>query len=214
MSPLRSRVLVADDHLLIAEFCKQLLEPEFDVVGIVTNGADLVIKSTELKPDVILVDIIMPVLNGLSAASQVKSLLPDVKVVHLTMHSDPQIAMEAFDKGASAYVLKTCAASELARAVRTVLTGRRCLPSNLREIIERLRWERVKPLPQEDRLTTRQREVLQLLAQGKNMQEIGARLEVTPRTVAFHKYRMRAALGTTTDAELVQYALRNGMIAA
>jgi DNA-binding NarL/FixJ family response regulator len=214
MSSLRARILIADDHLLVAEVCKQLLEPEFAVVGIVENGADLVIKAMEVRPDVILVDITMPVLNGLSAASQVKLLLPNVKVVYLTMHSDPQIAMEAFDKGASAYVLKTCAASELARAVRTVLTGRRCLPSNLREIIERLRWERVKPIAEADRLTTRQREVLQLLAQGKNMQEIGDSLEVTSRTVAFHKYRMRAALGAKSDAELIQYAVRNGVLAA
>jgi DNA-binding NarL/FixJ family response regulator len=214
MSSLRSRVLIADDHLLVAEFCKQLLEPEFAVVAIVENGADLVSKAVELKPDVILVDIAMPVLNGLSAASQVKTLLPNVKVVYLTMCSDPQVAMEAFDKGASAFVLKTCAASELVVAVRTVLTGRRCLPPTLREIMERLRWERVKPLPEADRLTTRQRDVLRLLAQGQTMPEIADNLKVTSRTVAFHKYRMRAVLGTRSDAELIQYAVRNGVLAA
>ena len=214
MSQLRSRVLIADDHVLIAELCMQLLEPEFTVVGVVTNGADLVSSAMESRPDVILVDIAMPVLNGLSAASQIKTLLHDVKVVYLTMNSDPQVAMEAFDRGASGFVLKTCAASELVLAIRTVLMGRTHMSPTLREAVERLRWERVKPQPQEERLTQRQREVLQLLAQGKTMQEIGDSLEVTPRTVAFHKYRMRAALGANNDAELVRYALRNGMLTA
>ena len=214
MSLPKSHILIADDHLLIAELCKQILEPEFAVVGIVENGADLVIKAVELKPDVILVDITMPVLNGLSAASQVKAMLPTVKVVYLTMHSDPQIVMEAFDKGASAFVFKTCLTSELVLAVRTALTGRKCLPPTLREIIERLRWERVKLQPEADRLTARQRDVLRLLAQGQTMQEIGDNLKVTSRTVAFHKYRMRSVLGAKSDAELIQYAVRNGVLAA
>jgi DNA-binding NarL/FixJ family response regulator len=214
MSPLKSSILIADDHTLVAELCKQLLEPEFVVVGIVTNGADLVCRAADLKPDVILVDIAMPVLNGLSAASQVKARLRAVKVVYLTMNSDPQIAMEAFHTGAAGFVLKTCAASELVLAVRVVLTGRTYMSPTLREPVEHLRWEGANPVPQEDRLTERQRQVLQLLAQGKNMQEIGDSLEVTPRTVAFHKYQMRAVLGAHSDAELVRYALRNGMLAA
>ena len=213
MSSLRSRILIADDHVLVAELCKQLLEPEFGVVGVVTNGADLVSMATEVKPDVMLVDIAMPVLNGLSAASQVKALVRDVKIVYLTMTSDPQVAMEAFDRGASAFLLKTCAASELVLAIRTVLTGRKYMSPTLRKTVEHLRWERVKPRPEEHRLTARQREILQLIAQGQNMQEIGHSLEVTPRTVAFHKYQMMSVLGAKSSADLVKYAMRNGILA-
>ena len=214
MSLSSSRILIADDHVLVAELCKRLLEPEFAVIGIVANGADLVSKAILLKPDLILVDVAMPVLNGISAASQVKALLPGVKVVYLTMNYDPEIALDAFDKGASGFLLKTCAASELVITVRTVLKGRTYMSPSLRETVQQLRWERVKPLPEEDRLTARQREVLQLLAQGKQMKEVGESLGMTPRTVAFHKYRIMAAVGAKSNADLVKYALRHGMVAA
>jgi DNA-binding NarL/FixJ family response regulator len=214
MSSLRSRILIADDHLLVAELCKKLLEPEFVVVDIVTDGAALVRKASESKPGVILVDIAMPVLDGLSAASQVKSLLRDVKIVFLTMNSDIHIAMDAFDKGASGFVLKTCAASELVLAVRTVLTGRRYMSPTLREPVEHLRWAGVKHLPEEDRLTARQREVLRLIAQGKRMKEVADCLEISFRTVLFHKDQIMAKIGARSRADLVKYALRNGILTA
>jgi DNA-binding NarL/FixJ family response regulator len=223
MSSPRSRVLIADDHVLVAELCKRVIEPEFAVVGIVTDGAALVSSAIELKPDVILVDIAMPAVDGLSAASQVKALLREVKIVHLTVNSDPEVAIEAFHKGASGYLLKTCAASELLLALRTVLAGRTYMSPRLKETVEQFRWkevnphlprEKVKRLPGDDRLTPRQREVLQLLAQGKNLRAISDSLEITPRTVFFHKYQMMSTLGLKSTAELVTYALRNGMIVA
>ena len=210
----RTRVLVADDHTLVAELCQQLLEPEFDVVGIVTNGRDLVSAALEMKPDVILVDLAMPVMNGLEAATQVKAVLREVKVIYLTMNSDPHIAMHAMDEGASGFLLKTSAASKLVLAVRSVLKGGIWISPTLKESIEQLRWERVNPVPETERITLRQREVLQLLAEGNNMQEAAQSLGITPRTVAFHKYQMMQRLGAKSDADLLKYALRNRMVAA
>jgi DNA-binding NarL/FixJ family response regulator len=173
MSPNRFRVLIADDHKLVAELCKKLLEPEFDVVGTVANGHDLLHAAVKLKPDVIVVDIAMPVLNGLDAGKQVKEALHGVKLVYLTMNTDPELAREAFDRGASGYLLKTCAASEMVLAVREVLRGKTYLSPTLKEKVAYLRWEHKKMVEEADRLTERQREVLQLIAEGKVMKEIG-----------------------------------------
>jgi DNA-binding NarL/FixJ family response regulator len=215
MSSNRSRVLVADDHNLVAELCKRLLEPEFQVVGTVSNGRDLVRAAAELKPDVIVVDIAMPVLNGLDAGKQVKEALHAVKLVYLTMNTDPELALEAFDRGASGYLLKTCAASEMVLAVREVLRGKTYLSPTLKERVAYLRWERKKMMVEEaDRLTGRQREVLQLLAEGKVMKEIAYTLNLATRTVAFHKYRIMDVLGAKSNAELVRYAVRNHLVAA
>jgi len=210
----RSRVLIADDHNLVAELCKKLLETEFDVVGIVANGHDLVRAAAELKPDVVVVDIAMPVLNGLDAGKQVKENLHAVKLVYLTMNTDPELALEAFQCGASGYLLKTCAASEMVIAVREVLRGKTYLSPSLRDKVACLRWQHKKPVQEPDRLTERQREVLQLLAEGKVMKEIGGILNMTTRTVAFHKYRIMEVLGAKSGAELVRYAVRNHIIAA
>ena len=214
MSSIRSRVLIADDHNLVAELCKRLLEPEFQVVGTVSNGRELVRAAAKLKPDVIVVDIAMPVLNGLDAGKQVKEALQTVKLVYLTMNTDPELTLEAFDRGASGYLLKTCAASEMVLAVREVLRGKTYLSPTLKEKVAYLRWERKKMVEEADRLTGRQREVLQLIAEGKVMKEIGDTLNVTTRTVAFHKYRIMEVLGTTSNAELVRYAVRNHLVAA
>ena len=210
----RSRILIADDHDLVAELCKRLLEPEFQVVGMVSNGHDLLHAALKLKPDVIVVDIAMPVLNGLDAGKQVKDALHTVKLVYLTMNTDPELAVEAFDRGASGYLLKTCAASEMVLAVREVLRGKTYLSPTLNEKVACLRWENRKMVKEVDRLTERQREVLQLLAEGKVMKEIGDILRMTTRTVAFHKYRMMEVLGAKTTAELVRYAVRNHLVAA
>jgi DNA-binding NarL/FixJ family response regulator len=211
----RPRILIADDHMLIADLCKKLLEPGFDVVGTVSDGRALVRKSAELRPDIIIVDVAMPVLNGLDASEQVKEILPEVKVVFLTMNSQTEVAAEAFRRGASAYLLKTCAASELLTAVREVLRGRSYMSRTLpKEAIGYLVRRGSKMVEEEKRLTERQREVLQLLAEGKVMKEIGHILNMTPRTVAFHKYRIMDALGTRSSAELVRYAVRNHVVAA
>ena len=213
--PSRVRVLIADDHTLVAELCKKLLETEFEVVGIVNNGGALVRMAAELKPDVIVVDIAMPVLNGLDASQQVKKILPNVKVVFLTMNPDADVAAEAFRRGASGYLLKTCAAAEMVTAVREVLRGKSYLSQTLpKETIGYLRRQDKEHIEEGERLTERQREVLQLLAEGKVMKEVGSILGITTRTVSFHKYRIMSVLGVTTSAELVRYAVRNHMIAA
>jgi DNA-binding NarL/FixJ family response regulator len=211
----RPRILIADDHTLVAELCKRLLENDFDVVGTVADGRALVRASTELKPDVIVLDIAMPVLNGLDAGRQVKKMLPAVKLVYLTMNPDADVAAEAFARGASGYLLKTCAATEMVLAVRDVLRGKTYLSKALsRDAVDSLRWQHKDLVSEEERLTDRQREVLQLLAEGKVMKEIGGILHMTTRTVAYHKYRIMEVLGAKTNAELVKYAVRNHMVAA
>lgn len=210
----RSRVLIADDHYLVAELCQKLLETEFNVLRIVSDGHELVQAAAQLKPDVIVLDIGMPVLNGLDAGQQAKKALHSVKLVFLTMNTDPDLALEAFNRGASGYLLKTCAASELVLAVREVLKGGTYLSPSLKEKVEYLRWQGKKIVAEKERLTERQREVLQLLAEGKVMKEVAGILHMTTRTVAFHKYRIMEVLGAESSAELVRYAVRNNIIAA
>jgi DNA-binding NarL/FixJ family response regulator len=210
----RSRILIADDHNLVAELCKKLLEGEFEVVGTVTDGRALVLEASELKPDVIVVDIAMPVLNGLDAAQRVREMFPAVKLIFLTMNNDAEVAAEAFRRGAVGYLLKTCAASQLVTAVRDVLRGKTYLsPTLSRDTVDFLRRRHEKLVEEGERLTERQREVLQLLAEGKVMKEVSGILNMTTRTVAFHKYRIMAILGAKSDADLVKYAVRNHMIA-
>lgn len=211
----RARLLIADDHTLVAELCKRLLEPEFEVVGTVSDGRALVQAATELRPDVVLVDIAMPVLNGLDAAQQIKEEVPGTKIIFLTMNGDKELAAEAFRRGASGYLLKTCAATEMVVAVRNVLRGMTYISHSLRQDdINYLRRQQKKPVGEDQRLTARQREVLQLLAEGRLMKEVGGILNMTTRTVAFHKYRIMEVLGARSNAELVRYAVRNHIIAA
>jgi DNA-binding NarL/FixJ family response regulator len=213
----RSRILIADDHTLIAELCKRLLEMEFDVVGTVSDGHALVCSARQLKPDVVVVDIAMPILNGLDAGCQVKEMLPAVKLVYLTMNPDIEVAAEAFRRGAHGYLLKTCAASELVLAVRDVLRGKSYLsPTLSRDTLDFLQKQnKNKNMVNEDeRLTQRQREVLQLLAEGKVMKEVSGILHMSTRTVAYHKYRMMELLGARNTAELVKYAIKNHIVAA
>ena len=211
----RSRILIADDHNLVAELCKRLLESEFDVVGVVSDGRAMVRAASELKPDVIVVDVAMPILNGLDAGRQVKEMLPAVKLLFLTMNPDVEVAAEAFRRGASGYLLKTCAAVEMVLAVREVLRGKTYMSSALsRDTLNFLRRQDKELVNEDELLTERQREVLQLLAEGKVMKEVGDILNMTPRTVAYHKYRIMAVLGAKSSAELVKYAVRNHMVAA
>jgi DNA-binding NarL/FixJ family response regulator len=199
----------------VAELCKRLLETEFDVVGIVANGRALVRVAAELKPDVVLVDVAMPLLNGLDAGQQVKQALPGVKLIYLTMNPDPEIAAEAFRRGGSGYLLKTCASTDMVMAVRDVLRGKTYMSRTLpRDTVNYLRRQDKQMVQEDERLTERQREVLQLIAEGKVMKEIGGMLNMTTRTVAFHKYRIMEALGAKSSAELVRYAVRNHIVAA
>ena len=210
----RSRILIADDHKLMAEVCQKILQPEFDVVGTVGNGRELLRTAVKLEPDVVLLDIGMPVLNGLDAGKQLKALLPAVKLVYLTMITDPEVALEAFDRGASGFLLKTCVADEVVSAVREALRGNTFLSPDLKEKVSRLRRRREKTVGEGNRLTQRQREVLQLLAEGKLMKEVADILDVSAKTVAFHKYRIMEVLGAKNNAELVRYAIRNHILVA
>jgi DNA-binding NarL/FixJ family response regulator len=211
----RSRILIADDHTLVAELCKRLLETEFDVIGTVSDGLALVRAASKLKPDVIVVDIAMPILNGLDAGQRVKEMMPGVKLVYLSMISDVEVVAEAFRRGASGYLLKTCAAADIVLAVRDGLRGKTYMSRTLsKDAIDCSRWRNKKLINEGERLTQRQREVLQLLAEGKVMKEVSDILNMSQRTVAYHKYRMMEVLGAKSSAELVRYAVRNHMVAA
>lgn len=205
------RVLLADDHELVRGAFERLLADECDIVGRVSEGRALLAEADRLKPDIIVLDIAMPLLNGLEAGRQIKQTLRDVKLIFVTMHEDPDVAAEAFRAGASAYVLKRSAPSELLTAIREVMQGRSYVTSLMTEgLVGSLLKVDEHKASQE--LTSRQREILQLLAEGRSMKEIAALLNITPRTVAFHKYRMMEQLRVKTTAELIQYAVRQGVV--
>jgi DNA-binding NarL/FixJ family response regulator len=211
----RPRIMIADDHAFVADACKTLLEPEYDVVATVGDGRALVRIAANLKPQVIIIDIGMPLLNGLDAGCQVKQILRSVKLVFLTMNTDPALAAEAFRRGASGYLLKTCAASELIVAIREVLRGMSYLSLAIdKEMVDYQVRQDKDFIVEAQRLTERQREVLQLLTEGKSMKQVAHVLNVSLETVAFHKYNIREVLNAKNDAELVQYAIRNHLIAA
>jgi DNA-binding NarL/FixJ family response regulator len=206
----RARILMADDHAMLLDAFKALLESEFDVVGTVTDGRMLLEEFSRLQPDVVLLDIAMPLLNGLDAGRQLRAQRKSVKLIYLTMNPDPDLAGEALRLGASGYVLKTSAFQELKQAIHEVLRGRSYItPLITRDVVGSL----IAPKAGRHELTMRQREVLQLLAEGRSMKEVGAILDLTPRTVAFHKYRMMEQLRLKTSAELVQFAVRQGLVA-
>jgi DNA-binding NarL/FixJ family response regulator len=209
-----ARILIADDHRLLADACKSLLEPEFQVVGIVTDGRSLIRSAVELKPDIIILDIYMPHLNGLDAAEQAKRTLPGVKLVFLTMTMAADVAAEAFRRGASAFVLKQSAGDELLLAIRKVKDGLSYLsPLLAKETVMFLQREQ-KQFSEEKHITQRQSEVLQLLAEGMSMKEVAHVIDTTPGTVAFHKYRMMATLNLKTNAALLEYAIKRNMTRA
>lgn len=204
----RPRILLADDHVILLDAFRALLEPEFDVVGTVTDGRALVAECLRLEPDVVLIDISMPLLNGLDAGRQLMAHRRPARLIYLTMNQDPYLAGEALRLGASGYLLKSSAATELTQAIREALKGRTYLtPLITREAVDSL----IDQQPGH-RLTPRQREVLQLLAEGRSMKEVGTILNVAARTVAFHKYRMMEQLHLKTSAELVQFAVRQGVV--
>jgi DNA-binding NarL/FixJ family response regulator len=206
-----TRVLLADDHTLLLGAFEKLLAAECDVVGTVTDGRELVSAAQRLKPEVIVLDIGMPLLNGLEAGRQIKQLLPATKLVFLTMNEDSDLAAEAFRAGASAYLLKRSATSELLTAIREVTRGRSYVTPLVTAglVGSFMQPQDRKPLYE---LTPRQREVLQLLAEGYSMKQVADMLNVTPRTVQFHKYRMMQQLGIKSSAELIQFAVRQHIV--
>lgn len=205
------RVLLADDHTLVAEAFKQLLEPEYSVVGTVTDGHTLLAVAPKLNPDIILLDISMPLLNGLDAGRRLKQAMPAVKLIYLTVNEDPQLAAEAFRLGAAGYVVKSAVASELFQAIQEVLKGRSYVsPLVTKGLVDSL--QNPKHRHGSEKLTTRQREVLQLLAEGHAMKQIAAMLAITARTVAFHKYRIMDELGFKTNAELIRFAVKQHIV--
>ena len=205
----RPRVLLADDHALLLGAFEKLLAGECDVVGQVSDGRALVTAADNLKPDLIVLDISMPLLNGLEAGRQIKQKSPGVKLVFLTMNEDADLAAEAMRSGASAYLLKRSAASELMTAIREVMQGRSYITPLVTEGVVGSLQQVDQPAQQ---LTPRQREVLQLLAEGHSMKEVGNLLNLTPRTVAFHKYRMMEQLKVKSSAELIQYAVKHHIV--
>jgi DNA-binding NarL/FixJ family response regulator len=209
----KPRVLLADDHKIVVEGLKSLLEAEFQLVGTAEDGRSLVSAAAELRPDVIVADISMPLLNGIEAVRQIRKRDKQVKVVFLTMHPDVTYAASAFEAGASGYVLKHSAPSELVTAIHEVLRGHTYVtPMIAGELMGAYR-EGFAQKTAHVELTSRQREVLQLLAEGKSAKEIALILNISTRTVEFHKYRMMEDLGIKTVAELVRYALKHGIVA-
>ncbi len=205
------RVLLADDHALLLGAFEKLLADECDVVGKASDGRALVAAAEKLKPDVIVLDIQMPLLNGLDAGRQIKQRVRDARLVFLTINEDPDLAAEAFRSGASAYLLKRSAASELMTAIREVMQGRSYVTPLVTEGLVGSLMSGNERKPGHE-LTPRQREILQLLAEGRSMKEVANVLNVTAKTVAFHKYRMMEQLKVKSTAELIQYAVKHHIV--
>jgi DNA-binding NarL/FixJ family response regulator len=202
----RIRVLLADDHMMVAEGLRSLLRDEFDLLGTAANGKELVDAATELNPDVILVDISMPVLNGFDAVREIMKRGSEAKIIFLTMHNDATLLAEAFRCGASGYVLKQAAGEELVTAIREVAQGNNYVTSLITSLPP------ASQAKQQKTITPRQREVLQLISEGLTMKEIAAELKISTRTAESHKYEIMQTLGVETTAELIRYCLRLGLI--
>jgi DNA-binding NarL/FixJ family response regulator len=210
----RPRVLLADDHRLLREAFTRLLEPACEVVGAVADGRDLLAAAPTLRPDVIVLDIAMPRLNGLDAARQLKRAMPGVKLIFLTVSEDVDVAAEAIRAGASGYLLKHAAASELIDAIQRVSQGHCYVTPLVKRRLMKNAGGQEEPCKTPGDLSPRQREVLQLLAEGHTMKHAGHILKIAPRTVAFHKYAIMKELGIKTSAELVQFAIKRHVVGA
>ncbi len=209
----KPRVLLADDHRILAEGVRGLLEPEFELVGIVSDGRELVEAATRLRPDVVVADISMPSLNGIDAFVQFRQAEVPCRVVFLTMQRDVSYARRAMEAGASGYVLKHSAHDELITAIREALRGRTYVtPLIAGELLRSYREDGTPAANASPRLTPRQREVLQLSAEGRSAKEVASLLRISSRTAEYHRARVMKVLGIRTAAELVQYAIRNGII--
>jgi DNA-binding NarL/FixJ family response regulator len=210
----KTTVLLADDHTLVAQGLESLLKDSFDLVGVVHDGRALLEAAQTLHPDVVVTDISMPLLNGLDAIRQLRARRPGARIIVLTMHGDTELAADAFRAGVSGYVLKISPAEELIEAIEQVARGRPYVTSLLgKDLISLLVEAREPPAGEGTPLTPRQREVLQLIAEGRTMKEVASILDISPRTAEAHKYQMMQFLGVKTTAELIQYAIRIKLIA-
>jgi len=209
----RARVLIADDHVLVAAALCKLLSEDFEIVAIVHDGRTLIEAAAKFLPDVVLVDICMPVLNGLHAAARIKRQAPNIKVICVTVASEPEIIEESFRLGLDGYVIKTCAATELVVAIRLALDGKRYFPSSRAQGEPSANVTAASASMSLGGLTDRQLDILQLLAEGRSMKEVAGVLNLTTRTVAFHKYRAMRRLNLRNDSEVVQYAVQHHIVA-
>ena len=209
----KPRILLADDHRIVIDGLRQLLEPYFDVVGSVEDGRTLVKKSGKLEPDVIIADISMPLLNGIEAVRHIKEILPGTKIIFLTMHPDVTYAARAFEAGANGYVLKHSASEELVAAIKSVLRGQTYItPMIAGELMDSYRYASQKRELLKHEFTPRQREVLQLVVEGKSAAEIADLLCISPRTVEYHKYKMMERLNLRGSADLIRYAVKHNLL--
>lgn len=208
----RPRVLLADDHQMLLDALKELLEPKYEVVGLVSDGRAVLKVAEKLRPDIIVIDIAMPQLNGLDAGRQLKQSMPTVKLIFMTMNEDPYLVGEAFRVGASAFLLKRAAGLELDEAITEVLKGGSYVTPSAAKGLDNISMRDPKNRELAPEPTPRQREVIQLLAEGRTMKEIARLLYITPRTVAAHKYAVMELLQLKTSAEVVQYAIKHRII--
>jgi DNA-binding NarL/FixJ family response regulator len=209
----RPRVLLADDHRVVAEGLKRLLADDFELVGIVEDGRALVAAAKKLQPDVIVTDIAMPHLNGIDAMAKLKKDNADIKVVFLTMHQDPAYARRALEAGAAGFVVKHSAPAELVMAIHAALKGQTFItPALASDVLRQARHDSQETNDGIRSLTPRQREILQLLAEGRSAKEIAASLAISPRTVEFHKYQMMETHGLHSNAELIHFAIKLGIV--
>lgn len=208
----RPRVLLADDHQMLLDALKELLEPKYEVVGSVSDGRAVLKVAEKLRPDLIVLDIAMPELNGLDAGRQLKQSMPSVKLIFMTMNEDPYMVGEAFRAGASAFLLKRAAGLELDKAITEVLKGGSYVTPSAAKGLDSISLRDPKNREFAPQPTARQREVIQLLAEGHTMKEIAQLLYITPRTVAAHKYAVMELLQLKTSAEVVQYAVKHRII--
>jgi DNA-binding NarL/FixJ family response regulator len=208
----KPRLILADDHTIIVEAFRKLLEPEYEIVAAVSDGRALLETAQKIKPDVIVVDIGMPLMNGLEAGVRLRELMPTAKVIFLTMNEDPDLAVEAMRCGASGYLLKSSAASELTHAIQKALKGQTYVTPQIARGMQKAFIKNPQATMHAKNLTPRQREVVQLLAEGRSMKEVASVLNVTPRTVAFHKYRVMEELNLKTSADLIQFAIKSRIL--
>jgi DNA-binding NarL/FixJ family response regulator len=208
----RPRILLADDHKMLVDALKGVLEPRCEVVGTVNNGRALLEAANKLQPDIVVVDIAMPQLNGLDAAKLLKQNLPKLKLIFMTMNEDPDLVGEAFRAGGSGFLLKQGAAFELTDAIDMVLKGGSYVTPSAAEGQAKISLREPKAREHAAQPTPRQREVIQLLAEGCSMKEVAATLKITKRTVAAHKYAVMELLQLKTNADLVQYAIKHKII--
>jgi len=208
----RTRIMLADDHTILVEAFRKLLEPHYDVVGAVADGRSLLDVAPQLNPDVVILDIGMPLMNGLEAGVRLKELMPTLKLVVLTMNDDPDLAVQAMRTGVSAYLLKNSAAEELLRAIQMALKGKTYVTPLIAKGMQDAFIRNPKATGLAKALTPRQREVVQLLAEGKSMKEAADILKIKVRTVAFHKYRAMEELNLGTTAELIQFAIKSKIL--